>query len=102
MYPRYIRSNDFISRRVADELLLVPAAVRASRPQHRAGDLCVLNETGEFLWSLLASPQGVDDMVRNLIQSFEVTTERARADVEKFVADLRALEAIHQVGESTT
>jgi hypothetical protein len=100
--PRYVRSTNFIPRRVADEMLLVPTSMRASRPQHRAGDLCVLNETGEFLWSLLQSPQGVEDMVQNLIQYFDVAPERARGDVEKFVADLHALEAVHQVEDSTT
>jgi hypothetical protein len=95
--PRYLRSPQFVSRRVADEMLLIPIGSRASRPQHRAGDLCALNATGEFLWRLLESPQGVDDLVRNLIDYFDVAHERARADVEKFVADLRALEAINPV-----
>jgi hypothetical protein len=95
--PRWLRSPQFVSRRVADEMLLIPIGSRASRPQHRAGDLCALNATGEFLWGLLESPQGVDDLVRNLIDYFDVAHERAREDVEKFVADLRALEAITPV-----
>ena len=95
--PRYRRSDAFVSRRVADEMLLIPVGTRATHPRHRAGDLCALNETGEYLWSQLASPQGVEDLVRNLIQYFDVDAERARADVERFVADLLALEAIHPV-----
>ena len=97
---RYQRSETFVSRRVADEMLLIPIAQRSAVPMHRAGELCVLNDTGEFLWTLLSSPQGVEDMVRNLIQYFEVSPERARSDAERFVADLLELEAIHHVEHS--
>src|SRR5688572_4393244 len=85
---RYQRSENFVSRRVADEMLLIPVAQRSAVPKHRAGDLCVLNETGEFLWTELSSPQGVEELVRKLIQYFDVPPERARADAERFIADL--------------
>ena len=99
-HMRYRRSENFVSRRVADEMLLIPVAQRSAVPKHRAGDLCVLNETGEFLWKELSSPQGVEELVRKLIQYFEVPPERARADAERFIADLLALEAIYPVEES--
>jgi hypothetical protein len=78
---RYVRSAAFVARRVADEMLLIPTNQRSDRPMTRAGDLCVLNESGEFLWRQLESPRGLEDLVQNLI----------------FVHDLLTLDAVHLI-----
>jgi hypothetical protein len=48
-----------------------------------------LNETGVFVWKELdASPNGIEGLVQRLTESFEVETERARADVDAVLRTL--------------
>ena len=94
---RWQRAGSVIARRVAGETVLVPLAARASDPEFKSARLYVLNETGEYLWSLLGSPQSSVELARNLTQEFETVAGRARSDVEVFLAALRDIGAVRQV-----
>ena len=60
---KWCRAGSVIARRVAGETVLVPLAARTSDPEYKAARLYVLNETGEYLWSLLDSPRSFADRV---------------------------------------
>ena len=50
-----------------------------------------LNETGAFLWDLLASGNRTEaELVDALLAEYDVSRELATADVAKFVATIRA------------
>jgi hypothetical protein len=49
-----------------------------------------LNGSGRALWEHLVEPRSEDELVALLVEQFEITAARATADVEAFVADLRA------------
>ena len=50
-----------------------------------------LNETGAFLWDLLASGHRTEaELVDALLAEYDVSRELATADVAKFVATIRA------------
>lgn len=50
-----------------------------------------LNETGAFLWDLLASGDRTEaELVEALLAEYDVSRELATADVAKFVATIRA------------
>lgn len=50
-----------------------------------------LNETGAFLWDLLASGDRTEtELVDALLAEYDVSRELATADVAKFVATIRA------------
>lgn len=50
-----------------------------------------LNETGAFLWDLLASGDRTEaELVDVLLAEYDVSRELATADVAKFVATIRA------------
>jgi hypothetical protein len=91
------RANGVIARRVAGETVLVPVAPRAVDPEFKSARLYVLNETGEYLWSLLDRPRTTADLARNLTLAFEITAGRAHADVDVFLATLRDIGAVHEV-----
>lgn len=86
-----------IARRVAGETVLVPLAARAADPEFKSARLFVLNETGEYLWSLLDSPRSTREMAQNLTVEFETAETRAQADVEVFLAALRDIGAVREV-----
>ncbi|HUQ82035.1 MAG TPA: PqqD family protein [Gemmatimonadaceae bacterium] len=94
---RWARATGIIARRVAGETVLVPVASRAAEPEYKSARLYVLNETGEYLWSLLDRPRTASDLARNLTLAFETTAGRAHSDVDVFLAALRDIGAVHEV-----
>ncbi len=81
------RSQDFLLKKVGDQDLLVPigAKVREMKP------LIILNATGRHVWELLAEDHSVDSLVTEVVERFDVDRERASADVQAFLDDLRRL-----------
>lgn len=94
---RWRRAASVIARRVAGETVLVPVAARASDPEFKSARLFVLNETGEYLWSLLDTPRSSLELAQNLTLEFETAAGRAHADVEVFLAALCDIGAVRQV-----
>ena len=94
---RWRRASSVIARRVAGETVLVPLTARTSDPEFKSARLYVLNETGEYLWSLLDTPRSSLELAQNLTLEFETATGRAHADVEVFLAALRDIGAVRQV-----
>ena len=88
-----------MTRRVAGELVLVPANSRTSDPKYRAANLFVLNRTGEHLWELLAAPQTSEALARNLMISYDLSDDEARRDTAAFVAEMLAIGAIQRPEE---
>ena len=97
---RWRRAASVIARRVAGETVLVPLAVRASDPEFKSARLFVLNETGEYLWSLLDTPRSSLELAQNLTLEFETVAGRAHADVEAFLAALCDIGAVRQVTDA--
>ena len=48
------------------------------------------NRTGTLVWQKLAEGATRDQLVESLVAAFGVSAETAAADVDRFVADLRA------------
>ena len=93
----WTRATGVIARRVAGETVLVPIAPRAADPEFKSARLYVLNDAGEYLWSLLDRPRTAADLARNLTLEFETTAGRAHSDVDAFLAALRDIGAVHEV-----
>jgi len=87
---RYARNPDFVFRRIADELILVP--VRSTSPG--PGSVYTLNEVGAAIWDLLNGENTVEDIRDRIVERFEVTPDRAGEDVRVFVSQLASVRAI--------
>lgn len=97
---KWCRAGSVIARRVAGETVLVPLAARTSDPEYKAARLYVLNETGEYLWSLLDSPRSTNELAQNLTLQFETAAGPAHSDVEVFLAALRDIGAVREVTDA--
>jgi hypothetical protein len=53
-----------------------------------------LNKTGVCIWRLLGEGLTADEAATRLAETFDVTPEAARADVARFIDDLRALDLV--------
>ena len=96
---RWTRAAGVIARRVAGEIVLVPVATRTDDPEFKRARLYVLNDSGEYLWSLLDTPRTAGELARNLTLAFETTAGRAHSDVEIFLAALRDIGAVREVAQ---
>jgi len=97
---RFVRSPDVIARRIAGETVLVPIAVRTENAARRTANFYVLNESGELLWKHLDAPADVDELAQFLVDEYELGSEDARRDVERFLSDLAECGAIQNVESS--
>ena len=77
--PRRESSTAF--RSVADEGCLVVVASRAT--------VEVLNPVGGTIYSMLDGTHTEDDIVRRVMEEFEVEEEPARRDLREFLGELR-------------
>ena len=79
-YPR--RAAETACRPVADEGYLVVVPSRAA--------VEVLNPVGGKIYSMLDGKHTQDDIVRAVIDEFDVSEDEARRDVDAFLDELRA------------
>lgn len=70
----------FVLREVGGETIVVPVG-KMSKEFH---GMINLNATGAFLWRFYTEEHSVNDGVAALCAEYDVTDEKARADVEKF------------------
>jgi Coenzyme PQQ synthesis protein D (PqqD) len=80
----FVRSQSVVSRLIGGETLIVP--VRGN-----VGDLASIysfNEIGSLIWKLLDIPKDLTELAAAVEQVYEVESERARKDVERFLNDM--------------
>jgi len=80
----FVRSRSVVSRVIGGETLIVP--VRGN-----VGDLASIysfNEIGSLIWKLLETPTDLCDLAVRVQQEYDVDSDRARKDVERFLNDM--------------
>lgn len=76
------RANpEFIPREIAGEYILVPVGKAAET----FNGLASLNETGVFLWKLLAEERSHRELSEFLAEKYELTEEQSLSDVRDFL-----------------
>ena len=77
--------GEFILRNVAGNNLIVPL----DSDTVDFNKMITLNETGTFLWECLSDGQTEDELLESMLSEYEVSKEKAQADIEKFIDSLR-------------
>jgi len=90
----YVRSPRFVGRRIGDEFVLVKIAGRGADID------AILNLTGVggFIWEQLDGRATGNDVVKRLVERFDVEPPEAEADYLGFLADLRGVSAVDLAG----
>jgi len=86
----YARDPDFVSRRIADEVLVLPI-------RKNLGDLesiYTLNEVGARIWELLDGRRTLREIRDVIVGEYQVTDQEATVDLETFVEHLTAIGAL--------
>ena len=71
--------QDVLSRELDGEVVLLDL---------RSGRYFGLNETAAAVWTMLKDGVDDDEMAGRLVEEFDVTTQRARDDIDAFVSVL--------------
>ena len=75
----------YMLRQIADTWLVVPLGERVVD----FNGLLTLNDTGALLWQLLEQGAETDQLVRALLDTYDVAATSAASDAEAFLETLR-------------
>ena len=89
----YKKREHIVTRRIADEVLLVPVKGRLVDMR----EVYVLHGAGEFIWKQLDGHTSVVDILDGVISGYDVDKERADADLDELIADLLKADLIEKV-----
>ncbi len=86
----YKKSDSIVSRKIADEFILVPI-------RQNVGDLesiSTLNEVAARIWELIDGKMKVREIKDKIIKEFEATPQQAEKDLIEYLQQLEGIEAI--------
>lgn len=90
---RYKKNHDIVSRKVANQFILVPV-------RHSIGDLdsvYTLNEVGARIWELIQQTTALLDIRDKIIDEFQASPEEVGKDIEEFIKQLQKIGALEEV-----
>lgn len=90
---RFMRNPDFVFRKVIEETILVPVHMDVAEMD----GIYTLNEIGAFVWEQLETPLSLDQLQNLILEEYDVIPEVAASDLETFLDDLLAIEALKKV-----
>lgn len=79
-------SKDFILRQVMDDYMLIPMGEAALQ----ISAILTTNEVGAFLWECLTQDMDHSELVRRLMDEFDVDQVTATTDINEFLNELRS------------
>ena len=82
---RYRRRGDVVTRTIAGEAFVVPVTGTLAE----SGGIFILDETGHFIWELLAASLSAEAIVEKICEDFDISPEQARMDVDSFLDELK-------------
>ena len=87
----YRKNADVVSRRIADELFLVPIKGNIADMQR----IFTLNPVAEYIWQQI-EVKNLDEIRAGVCEQFAVEQERAEADMLELIRELLEAELISQ------
>ena len=84
------RSDNFIFRKIVNEMILVPVKHDVADMEH----IFTLNEVGAFVWEKLSKSSTIEELQQAVLDEFEVDPEMAQQDLQVFLEDLEAFQAL--------
>jgi hypothetical protein len=89
---RFARVEDVIWRRIGDDVVVITADGQSTH---------ILNKTAAIIWEASGGGTEITRIAELLCERFEVSLERARADVKEFLGVLIRLNIMKPVEEPT-
>lgn len=80
----YRRSPEVVTRKIAGELFIVPVKGKIADMQR----IFSLNPVAEVVWDLLDGRHDVEDILKKVLENFDVEKDIADADVRGLIEEL--------------
>ena len=93
---RYQRNEDFIFRKIVEEIILVPIKQNVAEMEA----VFTLNEVGAFLWEQLGQPRSLSELHNAVLNEFEADPASVLEDIEAFLKEAEAFGAVKEVFET--
>lgn len=87
------KDSSIVSRRIADEVILVPIRRKAGEIEC----LYALNEVGARIWELIDGRRSLKALRDAIVEEFEVSESEAQEDLTVLVEQLKEIGAIREV-----
>ena len=92
---RYQRHEDFIYRKIVEEMILVPVKQNVAEMEA----VFTLNEVGAFLWEQLSQPRSLSELHNAVLNEFEADPASVLEDIEAFLKEAETFGAVKEVFE---
>ena len=83
--PDMIAKPGFVLRNVVDEFILMPTGDNIGK----FNGTVLLNEVSAFVWEKLQNPMSKDDLLKAILDEFEIDRATASADLDTLIVSLR-------------
>jgi hypothetical protein len=90
---RFTKDSSIVSRKIADEFILVPIKQRASD----VDSIYTVNEVGSFIWEQIDVEKPLTEIRDLIVNEFEVSSEEAEKDLIEFLQQLEQVGAVKEV-----
>lgn len=85
-----IIKKELIKREIAGETILIPVG----KTVYDSHGLFAVNEVASFLWDLIPNADSEEDLLKAVLNEYEVTETVARQDISEFLNKLRKMNII--------
>ena len=82
--------KELIKREIAGDTILVPVGSGV----YDSNGLFALNELASFIWDLLPEADAEEDILKAILEEYEVSREQAQKDLREFLDKLKQLNII--------
>lgn len=82
--------KNLVLRELMGESVLVPSGSTV----FENNGLFMLTETAAYIWKILPEVKNESEILKKVLEEYDVTEEQARADIESFLLKLREYEII--------
>jgi hypothetical protein len=89
----YARNPDMVSRRIAEETILVPVKGKT----HDMDCLYTLNESAALAWELIDGRRSLGEIRDRIVTEYRVEPEEAGADLLELVSALEQIGAVVKI-----
>ena len=73
--------QEYVLRQIGDDYIIVPVGKAALS----FNGMITVNETGAFLWEQLVEGTNKEELLRTMLETYEVTQEEAERDIDEFL-----------------
>lgn len=77
--------KEFVLREIAGDYVIIPTG----KTTLTFNGLITVNEVGAALWKMLQSDKSLDDLVKGILDEYDVEESVAKEDIQEFLETLR-------------